>query len=136
VQAAVAISDEGLILEGCIRAGNALVPLLSAPQKSRLPLKLLLAVHACALHVKNLIQDSFVGQEGKRLAAARSLAALTMHGVLLARYFGEDGIVAEFAALKPPLLAVYDPCMDTLGRRNKPAQCASVVVAVLQPNDC
>jgi hypothetical protein len=124
LQAAVAICDEGLVLEGCTRVHNALVPLLSLPQKCRMLLKPLLAVHTCALQVKNLIQDSFAGQEAKRFAAARALASLTLHGLHLAKRFGEDGILAELGALRPPLLAVYDPCMDTPGRKNKPAMCA------------
>lgn len=115
--------DESLILEGCVRAHDALAPLFALPNTTPLCLKLALAVHACTGAVHNLVQDSFAGQDGTRLAAARALAALTLHALQKARALGEDGIVAELAALRAPLLAAYDPRMDVPGRKEPLDRC-------------
>jgi hypothetical protein len=116
MQTAAIIQDEVLLLEGCVRVHNALLPLLVLPRQSRLLVKALLSVHAALPSVHNLVQDSFNGQERNRRAAAQALAALTLHAVQLAQREEEAGLEEELGSLKARLFHVYDPLVAVDGR--------------------
>lgn len=116
MQAASLANDEVLLMDGCVRVHDGLVPLLAAPRPLSHALPAIVATSALMLGVKNLLQDSFAGQEAARRAAARALAALTLHGVQMALRDDEEGIARELAALKPPIFSAYDPRAPLAGR--------------------
>ena len=118
VQVAVIAQDESALLDGCVRLHNALVPLLATPRPCSHVLPAIVAASTLMQNAANLIQDSFDGQEASRRAAARALAALTLHGVQMAVRDGEVGIARELAALKPLLFSAYDPHSPLAGRHD------------------
>lgn len=91
---ACVLGDEMLVAEGAARAYNMLTPLLATKAKPPLILKALGNVHASLGTLTNLVQNSCVGQEVGRVAAARVVAAASYHALGLAGQEGEGGAVA------------------------------------------
>lgn len=113
------------VSEGVVNVHNALLPLLSLSGRPAELVSALMAVHAALYTVTNLVQDSFEGQEAMRENTARSAAVTSLHLFHLTRQGSvrEEGLAADTAALRLPILSAYDPRCEVAGRPPDKTRC-------------
>jgi hypothetical protein len=121
MQCALHIREEGLIIEAMLRLQCVLAPMLGQAHRSPAMLgPALLAALTSVAQVRNVIQDSFVGQEQNRVSGVRTSAAIFVCATQLLQAASEGQCSSHVAEMRIPLLQAYDPRVKTEGKTAAP----------------